>query len=467
MHATPFSTAQLHDARESLSLRPGVCANRLMRVVVLGGLLLLGMGCAAVTNPVANGVPVHMVPDELLAPTKEGLEAIDLTRLRQAPPVEYLLAPGDTLGIYVEGVIGNSETPPPVSVPDSPEVPPSIGYPFPIRAEGDISLPFVGLINVAGLSIEQAEQKVIEAYLKAEIVRPENYRIIVTLFRPRYERILVVREDAGESPVRVSSQTSLIGVGTQTTISGGRSAIGQVVELPAYQNDVLNALARTGGLPGPDAIQEVLIYRARRKADNSSDGPVFEELPDPNLLTAANQGEVIRIPLKIRPGNSLPFDPDSIILKTGDIIKIRSREPELYFTGGIIPAGEFQLPFDQDVTLIEALLRARAPVVSGGISTSNLSGATLNTGLGNPSPSLVSVIRKTANGSQIVIRCDINDALRDPRYNILVQSEDVLLLQENSDEAMTRYMTTIFRMDLFFRWLDRNDAVGTGNVIAP
>ena len=28
---------------------------------------------------------------------------------------------------------------------------------------------------------------------------------------------------------------------------------GQIIDLPAYQNDVLTALARTGGLPGTDA----------------------------------------------------------------------------------------------------------------------------------------------------------------------------------------------------------------------
>ena len=57
------------------------------------------------------------------------------------PPVEtYHLEPGDTLGIYIEGILGSEESMPPVNIPDSPDPTPSIGYPFPIRKDGTIAL---------------------------------------------------------------------------------------------------------------------------------------------------------------------------------------------------------------------------------------------------------------------------------------------------------------------------------------
>src|SRR5688500_17428744 len=95
-------------------------------------------GCAALTNPIANGIPVRLLPDELLAESREGYEPILLTTLRQPPPDEYILAAGDTLGIYIEGVLGTSETPPPVNLPESTDLPPSVGYPFPIRDDGTV-----------------------------------------------------------------------------------------------------------------------------------------------------------------------------------------------------------------------------------------------------------------------------------------------------------------------------------------
>ena len=91
--------------------------------LVLVAACALAAGCAAVTNPVANGLPVRMLPEELKAETREGYVQIPLTLLRQAPPEAYLLETGDTLGIYIEGVIGTAETPPPVNIPDSAELP--------------------------------------------------------------------------------------------------------------------------------------------------------------------------------------------------------------------------------------------------------------------------------------------------------------------------------------------------------
>lgn len=441
---------------------------RVFGLLALACLACNFVGCAAFTNPVANGVPVYMIPDELLAPSKEGLEPIDLTLLRQEPPEQYLLATGDTLGVYVQGVLGNAEEAPPVSVPDTAEVPPSIGYPFPIRGDGTISLPYLGALEVSGLTIDQAEQKVIEAYLEKQIVKATDYRIIVTLLRPRYERVLVVREDAGQSQVSVSN-TGLVGFGTQTTISGGRSATGQAVDLPAYENDVLNALTRTGGMPGPDAIQEVVIYRGGRDADDRAAEPMEFDSSGRPIATHANPngGEIIRIPLEAAPGSLPRIGRDDILLKTGDIVTVRAREPELYYTGGLIPSGEFQLPFDRDITVVEALLKSRAPLVSGGLSTSNLSGSIVGGGLGNPSPSLVSVIRKAPGGTQLVIKVDLNEALRDPRQNIRIQAEDVLVLQENPDEAFSRYLSNAIQFDLFFRYLDRGDATGTGAIAVP
>lgn len=425
------------------------------------------VGCAAVTNPVANGLPVRMLPEELKAETREGYEQIPLTLLRQAPPDAYLLATGDTLGIYIEGVIGSPETPPPVNIPDSAELPPSIGYPIPIRADGTISLPYVGPLQVAALTVEEAEQRVINAYLEKEVLRPEDQRILVTLMRPRSVRVLVVREDSQQQQ-QVLRQESLLGLGTtETTIGGGRRSVGQILELPAYENDVLNALARTGGLPGLESNQEVLIQRGYW---NESSDPLGARAAGESPVvpaTGEDHPRVTRIPLRTRPGEQIGFTPQDVIINNGDIVTVRGREPAFFYTAGLLPSGEYPLPMDYDLTVLEAVLKVRGPILNGGLNNSNLNGAIVGAGVGNPSPNLLTVLRKTPNGGQVNIRVDLDEAIRDPRQNLLVEAGDVLILQEAPDQAITRYFTQIFQVNFFGRFINRTDAQASASAVAP
>lgn len=441
---------------------------------------LLAGGCASLSNPVANGIPVRMLPDDLLASTREGFQPIPLPLLRQPPPKRYELAAGDTLGIYIEGVLGDAESPPPVNLPDSPELPPSVGYPFPLREDGTISLPYVGSIKVAGKTVEEAEKVVVDAYIAKQILRPEDNRILVTLMRPRYIRVLVIRDDSSQRQYTLQTE-SLLGLGSsQTRIGGGTQGTGMVLELPAYQNDVLNALTRSGGLPGLESTQEVIIQRGYWDQSADPNGQLINVLKQSEAAIAAVPGLAeatadsakstvrqtqVHIPMQTR-GGPLPFTPQDVILENGDIVIVRNREPEFFYVGGLLPAQEIPLPNDYDLPVLEAVIKARGPVLNGGLNTSNLNGAVVGAGIGNPSPSLLAILRKKPNGGQVTIRVDLNQAMRDPRENILVQAGDVLLLQETPDESVARYFTSVFRLSLFTRALDHGDAgaILNGNV---
>lgn len=439
----------------------------------VGGMLLLSAallsGCAAFTNPVANGIPVRMLPDELLAESREDFEPIDLAMLRQPRPEFFKLDVGDTLGVYIEGIIGDENTPPPVSQAASSDEPPAIGYPFAVRANGTISLPLIDSINVVGLSIEEAEEKVKQAYRKQRIIRSdeENPRIIVTLMRPRTVRVLVVRED-GSTPGFTVSNQSFRGLGSSsTTFGGGGGASGNALELPIYENDVLNALTSTGGLPSVASTQEVVIYRGYATGESLAGNGNLSSLE--KTKNQADDGRrVIRIPFRQRCGSLVMIPRKDIILEDGDILTVRARDPEFYYTGGLLPSGEQALPSNYDLTVTEVVLRSRGPLINGGVNSSNLSGAIVGSGMGNPSPSQLTVLRQLPNGQQANILVDLNEALRDPRQNLLVQADDVLLLQENRDEALSRYFfNNVLQVDLFFRFLNRADAQGTASFTGP
>lgn len=421
--------------------------------------LALG-GCQAITNPVAHGIPVRLLPEELLGEPKGDLETIPLDWLRQPPPDVYRLAAGDIMGVYIDGILGQREQLPPVSSPEG-DLPPAIGLPIPVREDGTIPLPLVAPVNVDGLSVAEAERAIIRAYtVDKEILQPDRARILVSLLRPRQTRVLVVRQDAATGGSATVSRGPLTSSGPATTISGAaQRGTGTVVDLPAYENDVLNALTRTGGLPGLDAVNEVIILHGAGE-DSSEDPPVFRGY-------RADDPEVTRIPLRIRKGDVRPFQAKDIILHSGDIVFIERRDAELFYTGGLLGNREVPLPRDYDLRVVEAVIQAGGPFMRGRSTRNNLSGSLGGGGVGSPNPSQLSVLRRLPHGRQVNIKVNLNRAARDPRENILVQKGDVLVLQETPGEAAARYLTNIFTASFFGRWLNHSDAQGTVDIVAP
>src|SRR5262249_39571156 len=152
-------------------------------------------------------------------------------------------------------------------------------------------------------------------------------------------------------------------------------------------------------------------------------------------------GQVVRIPLRTRPGEPLPFGPEDVVLHTGDVVYLERRNHGVFFTGGLLPSGEHELPRDRDLDVVEAVTRVRGPLVNGGISTNNLAGNLIAPGIGGPSPSLLVVMRRLPGGGRVNIRVDLNRAMRNPQECIRVQPGDVLILQEKPSEALARYFS--------------------------
>jgi protein involved in polysaccharide export with SLBB domain len=416
-------------------------------------------GCAAISNPVADGVPIDHLPPEVMGRRREEEKTIPLTLLRQKPPKVYLLAPGDVLGVYIEGVLGDRNQPPPVRFAEMGNLPPALGYPIPVREDGTLPLPLIDPIKVAGLSIADAQKEVIKAYtVTKKILQPNRERVVVTLMRKRQYHVLVVRQDSGG-----------LTVGTAGVIGQTKRGTGYTVDLPAYENDVLNALARTGGLPGLDAENEVIIQRGY--FDESPDAIVkkLDRLPACARASsvASLGGKRIRIPLRLRPEEPPPFRPEDVVLQTGDIIFIEARDTELFYTGGLLPPRQIVLPRDYDLDVVQAIAFVNGPFVNGGFNVNNLSGNLVASGLGSPSPSQVTILRKTAAGGQIPIKIDLNRALRDPRQRVLIQAGDVIILQESVNEAIIRYVTSVLHFNALGTFSHHRDFISTGSLSVP
>lgn len=403
--------------------------------------LFVASGCSTFTC--LQGVPsvsAKRVPRSLLGRPRSEMVPISMARLRQEPPKVYQLGPNDTLGIYIENVLGTPDVPPPVNFPEDGTRAPSIGFPIPIREDGRLDLPLVTPIEVAGLTLEQATEEIRAAYTVNKKILPEGKdRIIVTLQKRRTERIMVIREESNVPP---AVQNSLLGA---TSAGLTKRGSGETIDLPAYENDLLHALNETGGLPGLDAENEVLIIRggfqdARQRellmaqvaaCRNPCDCP--PQMPD--------DLNVVRIPIRYYPEQPPSFSTEDIILKSGDIVMVQSRDRELFYTGGAISGGAYPIPRDYDIDILQAIAISGGSFGSGGTGLSRAGmmngGASMATPL---PPSKAIVIRKTCNGQTIAMRVDLKQAISDSSQRILIQPEDMILVQFTCAEEIGNFL---------------------------
>lgn len=400
----------------------------------------LSGGCAALTNPVADGIPVRRLPAEVLGRSKADLQQVPLNLLRQRDPDFYRLDKGDVLAVVAPNVLGDPAVLPPVRLPDVLNETASIGYPVPVGDDGTISLPGTRPINVRRKTLKEAEQLIFDEITglapgSKALVKKETARVTVQLMQKRRYQILVVREDT--LPV------SFGGGGGQPVFGGNKKGAGFSIHLQAYENDVLRALNATGGPPGLDAKNEVIIFRGAYDPANPQG---LANCTPADLAGRVGAGNVTRIPLRIYPDQQLTLGEQDIILNDGDIVYIESRETEVYYTAGLLGAGQFPLPRDYDLDVIQAIAQVRGPLLNGSFSQNAFVAQSVQAGIGFPNASQVSVLRRLPNGRQINIEVDVNRAFRDPRERLVIQPGDWIVFQERPGEAFARYLTQQFRI---------------------
>lgn len=416
---------------------------KIPRLAVVGvTFLLLGMtGC----SPFRNAIPANCVRPNWYEAPRASREPINFTKLRQDPPAVYLLGPRDILGIYIEGVLGKADEPPPVHFPDLADVPPSIGFPMPVREDGTISLPLVPPINVMGLTVAQAEHEIRESYTVANrILQPERARIIVTLMRPRTYSVLVVREDAQLTTLGfLSASTSRTGPGYEPE----RHGMARRVELKAYENDVLHALSEGGGLPGIDAKNEVTILRGGARTPQ---GVELANRAITDVTTRAqlfNSGMAVRIPLRVGPGDPpLRITPEEIILNTGDIVFVESRSSEVFYTGGLLPGKQIPIPRDYDLDVLGAIAMSGGSIAAG--AGGNPYGGAVRGGVGSLFPPTRVVVLRNIDGQMQAIKLSMRTAVVSPQERILVQPNDFIILEYTEFELFMNILLNNVNLNL-------------------
>jgi protein involved in polysaccharide export with SLBB domain len=399
-------------------------------------------GCASLTNPVSDGIPVRRLPEEVLGRPKSDYRPIPLNLLRLPTPREYRLDAGDVLAIVADEILTRADQPIPVQFSSGSDRPAVQGLPVPVQEDGTIQLPLLDPIPVRGLTLAQVREAIVRQVVEQKkILQPGKGRVSVELLQPRRYRVLVVREDAQP----LAPQYAMAGA-TAVVVGGSKRGAAYALQLEPGRNDLLQALTLTGGPPGLEAKNEIIIRRGRYDPNDPAKG-------------------YVRIPLRLPPDQPIPFTQEDIILHDGDTVYIEARDTEVYYVAGLAGATQVPLPRDYDLRVIEALAQVRAPLINGSFNQNAFVALAVQSGIGNPNPSLVTVVRRLRNGQQIRIRVDLNEAYRDLRENILIQPGDLIVLQERPSEALVRYLTQTLRLSTSWQVIQspRVSQIGTSN----
>lgn len=400
-------------------------------------------GCLSIPN--SETVSPRYFKNKSNGGVRGEMEQINFVKLRMDKPAEEVLGPNDVLGIYIAGITGNLDEAPPIHNIGSSSERPASGYPYMVRSDGTLSLPMLPEpIYVEGMTLIQAEEAVRSAYtLERKIVRTDA-NISVSLIKSRTYHVTVIREDVTSSDQRFSSNgngSANVGASYMGGISRGTAT---ALELPAYRNDILEALSLTGGLPGLNAKNEVVILRkaysdefSNKDYMNSNDSGYamsevarrYNESGDINNLNS-DLG-VLRIPLRVAPNEQPPqLTSEDVTLYDGDVVYIQSREAEVFYTGGLLRGGVHPIPRDYDLDVMGAIATAGGTVgASAGATNTGTNGK-----VGSILPASRVLVLREVNGKQYAIQIRQREMLRDPSQRILIEPNDVIIVEYTTAE---------------------------------
>ncbi|MEM0926451.1 MAG: polysaccharide biosynthesis/export family protein, partial [Planctomycetota bacterium] len=140
-----------------------------------------------------------------------------------------IIQPGDFLMMEIPGILPYTppnETAPakPVHILESGKM--AVGYPIPVDADGAVQLPFLGLVEVAGLDVRQAEARIVKGLVDRKILREDRITAFIMLVPEEEARFKVANAD--EEAVTVVRETVPIPLGSAASTSTFDDTYGRI-----------------------------------------------------------------------------------------------------------------------------------------------------------------------------------------------------------------------------------------------
>ena len=226
-------------------------------------------------------------------------------RPKRSASASYRLDTGDMLAVIVDGVLGSFKDAPVHMPKKDSDTLPCMGHPVPVLSGGTVFLPLVREVNVRGLTVAQANERIAQAYVNGEFLKNKR-AVTVALLRKRTVRVTVLH--------------------SRPRASGSMAT---TVNVQAEGATLLSAIAQAGAFDR-DATAQLLRGRSSRNA---------------GLMSP---------------------------LRDGDTINLKSPPKQYYYTGGLLPGGEHEIPPGRRPTMLQAMAAAGGSVGGGRFGPSQL-----------------------------------------------------------------------------------------------
>lgn len=337
------------------------------------------------------------LPPQFAAPVAHSARHLDLSRLSQSTRRNEVVYPGDLLKVSVATGLEEMEAP---------------TWLLRIDESGNVLVPLVGQVPVGGMELTVAEAAIHEASVERGIYRKPQVSVTVEH--------------------RKSNQVTILGAVNKEG----------AYELPSNQSDVLAALVAAGGLSDDaDTVIEVRAPpgdglasipsgdadsgRARTADLRPGDAAAGSVEPAQYSPAPPAAGQSVRIDLATAPPAAANYHvPDG-----GVVMVMRRPKHTMQVIGLVKQPGQFEIPVDQDLRLLDAV------ALAGGLTT-ELADSVL-------------VVRNSTNGREaIVIKASLDDAKREHLENLRLAPGDVVSIEETALTYITSELQKYFRFSV-------------------
>lgn len=316
------------------------------------------------------------LPFELQAPPVQSIDRIDLSRLSQTNGAGEVIRPGDVLDVVIATGYEKKEP---------------TTYSLRVADNGSATVPLIGPVRIAGMSPAGAENAI-----RTEGIRRDIYR------KPQVS-------------VQWSSRQS-----HHVTVTGAVKKPG-VYELPVGRSDLLAALVVAEGL-SEDADTNVEIRHPATPSDRYGlDGSSVEQAnyqPD-----GRNRPRTVHVDLV----KATSGDVGDLRLEDGSVVVVRKKTSRsIYVMGLVKQAGQFDMPPDQDLRLLDALALAQGRTIE--------------------IADKISIIRNNPYGPEpITIAASVREAKRNRVANIRLAPGDVISVEETPTTFVVESVRNLLR----------------------